>query len=184
MLQYEVETKVKVKNINELRKKVKQIATYKEKQVKSDEYFTLRKSGKYYPEKAFRIRKVSGKYIVNFKKWNKSLWDKQVVVKEEYEFELKHRDIFLLMLKDLGMYKWINKTKMSETYQYKKNSKLSIELNKVKKLGWFMEIEYLTKSKSEIKKAKILIKKVLKQLNIKQKDIDNTGYTKMLWGRK
>jgi adenylate cyclase class IV len=43
-----------------------------------------------------------------------------------------------------------------------------------------MEIEYLAK-KDEMEKAKSKIRRVLKELEIKPKQIDNTGYTKMLW---
>ena len=43
-----------------------------------------------------------------------------------------------------------------------------------------MEIEYLAK-KNEINKAKKIIRKTLKQLEINPSQINNTGYTKMLW---
>ena len=53
-------------------------------------------------------------------------------------------------------------------------------LNKVKKLGWFLEVEYLCQKK-EVNKAKKLIKEVIEELGLDKKDIDNTGYTKMIW---
>ena len=77
----------------------------------------------------------------------------------------------------------IEKTKITESYKYRKNKNLTIELHKVKSLGYFLEIEYLCQEK-EVEKAKQLINTALKELEINKKDIDNTGYTKMLWSLK
>ncbi|MCK5149526.1 class IV adenylate cyclase [Candidatus Pacearchaeota archaeon] len=175
---FEVETKVKIKNIKDLKRKVKKIANLKKKEIKKDNYFSLTK--KEYPIKAFRIRTNGKEHVVNFKKWVKKDWDKNIVVKEEFEFQVKNPEIFLALMKDLGFEQWINKTKNSEIYSHKKYKKLTIELNNVKKLGDFMEIEYLAK-KNEINKAKKIIRKTLKQLEINPSQINNTGYTKMLW---
>ena len=59
---------------------------------------------------------------------------------------------------------------------------MGIEINNVKHLGYFMEIEYLC-HKSELEKARKRIREVLKELGIKQEQINNTGYTKMLWDK-
>jgi adenylate cyclase class IV len=45
-----------------------------------------------------------------------------------------------------------------------------------------MEIEYLAKP-SEMKKAKKKIYDVLRELEINKDQINNTGYTKMLWDK-
>ena len=63
---------------------------------------------------------------------------------------------------------------------YNKDKKVSIEINNVKHLGYFMEIEYLA-TKSEMKTARNKIMKVLEELEIPLNWVDNTGYTKMLW---
>ena len=175
---YEVESKAKISNVNDLRKKIKKIAKFTGKEKKVDEYFAVQKRG--YPKKAFRIRKTGKKHLINFKKWIKKYWDSQVVVKEEYEFELLHLKEFLILMEDLGFKKWIKKIKISEDYNYKGDKKILIEINNVKHLGYFLEIEYLAK-KNEIGKAKKKIKNVLKELGIKKSEINNTGYTKMLW---
>jgi len=179
----EVETKAKIKNLPEIREKIKQIAKFYKKEKKTDQYFAL-KTG-IYPRKAFRIRACSEGYVINFKKWLKQYWDKDIVVKEEFEFKIKNKqeiEHFLALLKDLFFKRWIEKIKITEAYKYKKDPRLIIEINYVKYLGYWIEIEYLCKSKaSEVKKAKKKIREVLKLLNIKQKDIDNTGYTKMLY---
>ena len=83
-------------------------------------------------------------------------------------------------MQDIGFEEWMKKIKTSESYVHKKDSRIVIEINKVRHLGYFMEIEYLAK-KSEIEKAKEKIKNILNELEISSRQIDNTGYTKMLW---
>ncbi|MAG79187.1 class IV adenylate cyclase [Candidatus Pacearchaeota archaeon] len=184
MVLLEVETKVKINDVNSLRKRIREIANLKKIENRSDDYFALnekfRKQG--YPKKAFRIRNNGKEYVINFKKWKKDFWTKEIVVKEEFEFKIKKIENFLALIEDLGFVEWMKKIKTSESYIHKKDKRIVIEINKVKHLGYFMEIEYIVKP-IEIKKAKKKIYDVLKELNIEKKDIDNTGYTKMLWNK-
>jgi len=183
MVWLEVETKVKLDDsqVPELRERIKKIAKLSKKGTKSDDYFAIQ--GKGYPKKAFRIRTMSDAIEVTFKKWIKELWTKEVVVKQEYEFTLEDKEKaedLLALFKDMGFKEWVKKIKRNETYKYNKNKRLSIEINHVKHLGYFMEMEYLCR-RSEAKKGIRLITKVLKELEIDFNQIDNTGYTKMLW---
>lgn len=180
---FEVESKIEIqkKDLNNIRNRIRKIAKLANKQVKSDQYFSLERA--FYPRKAFRIRSNGENNIVNFKKWLKKFWKEGIVIKEEYEFKIENKENFLALMTDLGFKKWINKTKISETYQHKIYKRLNIELNEVKGLGYFIEIEYLAK-KSEINKAKFLIKKTIKDLNINKNQINNIGYTKMLWRKR
>ena len=179
----EVETKVKLDDseVPELREKVKKIARFKKRGKKADDYFALKSNN--YPKKAFRIRAMKNKFEVNFKRWLTKFWTKEIVVKQEFEFELRKKEeveSLLSLFGDLGFVEWIKKIKWNETYAHKKDKRISIEINKVKHLGYFMEIEYLCKLR-ELKKARRKIEKVLEELEIKPNQIDNTGYTKMLW---
>lgn len=176
----EVEVKVKISDVSNLRHRIKKIASLLKKETRRDDYFAVKKKG--YPKKAFRIRSTKEKHIVNFKRWLKKYWSKDIVVKEEFEFRIKNPEHFLALMDDLGFVEWMKKIKSSESYRYKKDRRLIIEINKVKHLGYFMEIEYLCK-KSEMEKAKKQIRQVLKELKIKPEQIDNTGYTKMLWDK-
>ena len=183
MVRLEVETKIKVnpKNVNELRERIKKIARFRNKTNKYDSYFAIKING--YPKKAFRIRDDGKKLVVNFKKWLKNYWTKDIVVKEEYEFTINNKDIFLALMKDLGFREWMEKIKKSESYIYKKNTKVNIEINEVKNLGYFIEIEYIAR-KEEVKKAMYTIRSILKELGIKSNEINNKGYTKMLWKKR
>ncbi len=182
----EVETKVRLENreVSALRKKIEKIAKLEKKESRGDDYFAIRRfRKKAYPKKAFRIRKKPDKYEINFKKWLTRFWDKDIVVKQEFEFTIKKKeevDKLLALFRDLGFRQWVKKRKRSESYLHKKDKRIVIEINKVAHLGYFIEIEYLSQLR-EMEKAKRKIRQVLKELGIKQSQIDNTGYTKMLW---
>ncbi|MFH1425661.1 MAG: class IV adenylate cyclase [archaeon] len=180
----EVETKVKINNVAALRKKIKKIARHEKTESRGDDYFTLQKKG--YPKKAFRIRDDGKKLVVNFKKHLKNLYSDGIVVKQEYEFQLKDRKQvgnFLSLLEDFGFKEWVKKRKHTEGYLYKKDKKLIIEINKVEHVGSYMEIEYLAKC-NQVPKAKKKILQALKELEILPKDIDNIGYTRRLYEKK
>jgi len=188
MVELEVETKVKldVKEVAGLRKRILKIAKFDKKRNKSDDYFAIpiKRIGpvRRYPKKAFRIRNDGDKYIINFKHWLKKYWTKEIVIKEEYEFETKSPKKFLSLMFDLGFKEWLKKFKISESYIYKKNKKVNIEINKVRHLGYFMEIEYIAERK-EMKKAIKTVYNVLKKLEIDLKDVTNVGYTRLLWDK-
>lgn len=183
MVWLEVETKVNVYNPKAMRKRLLKIAKFVKNEKKGDDYFAIRRKG--YPKKAFRIRAKPDEFEINFKKWLKNLWSDDIVVKQEFEFKLKGKEEvedMLALFRDLGFVEWMKKRKLSEIYQYKKDKRASIELNKVAHLGWYLEIEYLCLP-HELQVAKKKIREVLKLLEINPKHIDNTGYTKMLWNR-
>jgi len=183
MVWLEVETKVKIKDVRALRKKIKAIANFKKKESRGDDYFALKNKG--YPKKAFRIRFDGKDYVVNFKKRKRELFSEDIVVKEEFEFTLcdvKHMGNFLALLEDLGFHEWVKKRKHVEKYLYKKDKRVIIEINKVEHLGYYMEIEYLAR-RSEVKKAKKKIHAVLEELGIEKDQIDNVGYTRRLYDK-
>ena len=77
-----------------------------------------------YPKKAFRIRAMKDRYEVTFKKWLKKYWTNEVVVKQEFEFELAGKeqvDNLLELFKDLGFSEWIKKIKYNENSLKYKN---------------------------------------------------------------
>ena len=86
MVWLEVETKIRVKNPAELRKKIQKIAKFEKKESRSDDYFALKRKIRRhgYPKKAFRIRHKPDKHEINFKKRLYKYWDDYIVVKEEF----------------------------------------------------------------------------------------------------
>lgn len=178
---FEVEAKARVKDVEALRKKLRQIAFLEKKEFRADDYFALHKEG--YPRKSFRIRFNGKEYVGNFKQKVKSLSDEGVVVKKEYEFNLGSTNVdnFVAFLSEFGFKEWVKKRKQTESYRYKKNKRLVIEINKVQHLDYFVEIEFLAQ-KDEIAMAKKLVRQVLQELGL-EKSIDNVGYTKRLYER-
>lgn len=183
MVWLEVETKAKIDNVAQLRRRIMKIAVLKKKESRGDDYFAF--AGRGYPKKAFRIRDDGKKMVVNFKKHLKHLYKDGVVVKQEFEFELsdvKHLDNFLALLKDFGFKEWVKKRKHTEAYVHKKDKRIVIEINKVAHVGTYMEIEYLAKP-HEVEKAREKIKQTMCELGITKDMIDNVGYTRRLYDK-
>jgi len=176
----EVEAKIGISDPKLFRSKIKKLARYVKKEKKIDEYYTL-ESLKSYPKKTLRVRELNGHYEVNIK--HKISYVKGVHAKREVELRSYTKDLpnFVKIIKDLGFKKWLKKEKEVEIYNIKKN--FNIELNKVKRLGWFLEVEYLSELK-DVKKARREVLRVIRKLGVEEKDVIKTGYTKMLWDLK
>ncbi len=174
----EVEAKARIKNPEKYKKMALEIGRYCGKENKKDDYYTLEDLG-HYPEKSLRIRKRRGFFEVNFKQ--KIHFAKGVHAKYENEFKLSKIDDFLALVNDFGFRKWLKKEKISYIYEINKN--FHIELNKIKNLGWFLEVEYLCSKEKDISKASKSVLGVMKKFGIGRKEIIGKGYTKMLWDK-
>jgi len=174
----EVESKIAVseKEIRYIREEVRKIGKFERKQKKIDDYYTL-ENLKNYPKKSLRIRKINKGYTVNFKQ--RICYEKGTHSKKEVEFHVDDISGFLALIDDFGFKKWLRKEKESEIYHVKEN--LHIEINHVKSLGWFLEIEALVKRKEEIKKAEKEIEKIRMLLGLNKRKAIKEGYTKQLW---
>ncbi len=173
----EVEAKVRIFDPENFRKKIKKISRFVRKEKKIDDYYTL-ESGKSYPKKSLRIRKKGGVYEVNFKR--RLSFVKGIHAKNEEEFVVSNIVPFVDLIENFGFRRWLRKEKATELYNVGKN--FNIELNEVKNLGWFLEIEYMCDLKNlGIARKKVL--EIISLLGIKNKDIISEGYTKMLWDK-
>jgi len=175
----EVEAKIQMQNPSKYREKIKHLANLKFKEKKIDDYYTL-ESLKGYPQKSLRIRKHEKFYEINFKQ--RISYINGIHAKNEEEFRVTNLPHFLDLIKDFGFKQWLRKEKMSEIYEIRKI--FHIEINYVKHLGWFLEIERLCYSKKQVANARQNILQIIKKLNIDKKDIVKEGYTKMLWDKK
>lgn len=174
----EVEAKIRISDPNKFREKIKHIAKFAKKEKKIDNYYTLQPLNSY-PTKSLRIRKRGKIYEINFKQ--KLSYIKGIHAKNEHEFYVSNPTSFLNLIKDFGFRPWLRKEKITELYKIKNN--FHIEINKVKNLGWFLEVEYLSTKKS-INKAREQVLNIIKKLGIEKKDIIADGYTKMLWDKR
>jgi len=174
----EVEAKVRISNPSLIRERARKLGEYLGKQGKIDDYYSLENNG--YPKKSLRIRKLNGTYQINFKQRLKS--KSKVDSKNEVEFKASNIKDFLALIHEFGFKKWIRKEKHSEIYEIKNN--LHIELNDVRGLGWFAEVECLVSNQSEVENARKEVLKAIKQLGLNKKNIVKSGYTKMLWDKR
>jgi|SRR3989344_4097046 len=172
----EVEAKIHINGPEEFREKASKLGKYIGKEDKLDDYYTL-ENIKEFPQKSLRVRKRNNIYEVNFK--NKINYIKGVHAKNEEEFQVTDISPFLNLIHEFGFKRWLRKEKTSEIYEIKKD--FHIEINNVKNLGWFLEVEYLA-DKRHIGQARSSVLKIIKELGIDKKDIIEEGYTKMLWG--
>jgi len=174
----EVEAKARISNPAPWKKKILKLGKYVGVEKKVDEYYTL-ESPFHYPKKSLRIRTMKGKAIVNFK--HLLSYHHKVFAKQEVEFDLHDVSGFLALIHDFGYRLWLRKEK--ETWLYRITKNFHIELNKVKGLGWFIEVEYLC-TPEKINGARKEVIEVMKRLGIPEKDFVKEGYTKLLWDQK
>lgn len=174
----EVESKAKINDSNAFRIAARSLGRFVGKQEKIDDYYTLEKPGRY-PKKSLRIRKRQGHYEINFK--HSLGYQHGVHAKKETEFIVKDVNDFLAVINEFGFRKWLRKEKTTELYEIGKN--FHIELNNVKGLGWFVEVEYLA-DEQHIAYARKKVEEVLVKLGIKKNQIIKPGYTKMLWDKR
>ncbi|MEK6925329.1 MAG: class IV adenylate cyclase [Nanoarchaeota archaeon] len=172
----EVETKIpfKKKDLSSVRDRIKKIAKFVKKQTKKDDYYTLEYF--HYPEKSLRVRDMGKVREVNFKK--RISFVDGIHAKKEVQFQISDIKGFFDLIQDFGFRKWLHKEKTTELYKTK--SGVNIELNHVKKLGLFLELEVLCSMK-EINNARKKIKEVREALGFGEKDSEARGYTKQLW---
>lgn len=170
----EVESKIKVHDAKEARKRIEKIASFVKKEHKIDDYYSLSRDS--YPKKSLRVRDKGKKREVNFKQWRN--YSDGIWAKKEVEFEVSDLKNFFDLLDDFGFRKWMKKEKKTELY--KTRDGVMIELNYVKRLGWFIELEVLCQPK-DIAKARSKIKRVRKKLGVKKSYLVRKGYTKQLW---
>ena len=74
-----------------------------------------------------------------------------------------------------------NKEKTTELY--KTRDGVHIEINNVKKLGWFLEIEVLCPQK-DVASARKKVVAVREKLGFSEKDAEPRGYTRQVWSLK
>jgi adenylate cyclase, class 2 len=171
MIHIEVESKLRVDDISLTREKIRKLARFIGIENKVDDYYAL--DSKERPKKSVRVRRKGRKVEINIKKWID--YKNGIYAKKEIEFEVSDTNAFFELMKDFGFKKWLRKEKRTELY---KNGNASIELNHVKNIGWFIEIEILC-SKKDVEKAREKISSLRKELGLDRK-VEKRGYTEML----
>jgi len=173
----EVETKIPVKDVASVRKRVREIAHFVKRETKKDDYYSLEYFN--YPERSLRVRDKGKVREVNFKR--RKSYVSGVYAKTEVQFEISDITGFFDLIKDFGFRNWLHKEKTTELY--KTRDGVHIEINNVKKLGCFLEIEVLCKPK-DVASARRKVIAVREKLGFSEKDAEPRGYTRQMWALK
>ena len=135
---------------------------------------------KKYPFEWLTIRKRDGKILLNYKHWYPENV-KYTTHCDEYELEVGDAKMLSKLLGALGSKKFITIDKEREVYNYK--STFEIALDKVKGLGYFMEVESL-KDFGSPDKTHAEILNFTKSLGIKETKTVPGGYAAEMMRKK
>lgn len=143
----EKEIKFRIENEKDLRKRMAKLGIERIKIVNQvDTYFDFKDMKLYYEDKALRLRKEENKLFLTLKgKRKKAL----IKTRDEISVELniKQEKNIIKILNEIGLEKIGIIQKRREIYNFKE---VEISIDKVKKLGKFLEIEFNGKSQSVI----------------------------------
>ncbi|MBN2087762.1 class IV adenylate cyclase [Candidatus Peregrinibacteria bacterium] len=167
---FEVEAKVAISkgDFCKLQKKLKNIAVFKGIYEKKDTYYNNSKGA------FIRVRDENGDIIFGLK--DKGLHG-GIEANTEIEWGIKDAKKWNKILNNIDIKPFIRKNKKTEAYIL---DNFIIELNFVSKLGYFIEIERVVKSKKEILKAKKELIDMFKKLGYSHKDFEKKYYLDML----
>lgn len=167
---YEVEAKVPITRgeYSALRARLRKEGKYLGKKRSEDTYY----NGP--TEETVRIRKRGAKQSFDIKYRNTV---KSIEQNIELEWDIKNLSTWQSLLKKLNIKPRIKKTKKTELYKYKG---FHVELNEVRPLGYYLEIEKVIKDETKASSAKKDLIKVFKDLGYRQSDFEPKRYLELL----
>ena len=141
----EIEIKVRVSNIEEIKKRILSIGgKHSETVVEEDLYYNAPHRDFARTDEALRVRKAGEKTILTYKGPKNTLMGSKI--REESNVLLDDAEIFDSILKNLGFRPVANVRKLREYYTYQD---YSIALDNVDHLGEYVEIELVTENNAE-----------------------------------
>ncbi|MBI5732113.1 MAG: class IV adenylate cyclase [Candidatus Magasanikbacteria bacterium] len=167
---YEIEAKVPLEraDFERLKRELPKIAEKKGKSEKKDFYYGNLN------HLYLRIRQMDQGAILSLKS---KKTEKGIEMNQEMELPVKSIKKLQSLLKKMGFECAAKKEKTTELYQ---SDSLKIELNKVKRLGYYLEIETIVKSEADIPKAKKRLIETFTRLGYSQKDFEKKYYLQLL----
>ena len=172
---HEVELKAWVDDFEFIKKKLEEMYEYKGAIHKFDKY--MRKTGDNdILDKVFRIRVDNEGAVVGYKDKKRQ---SGVEINIENEFGVTDPDLFIQLMEKMGFEVYVEKEKTGFLF---KDSDYSIELMKIRGLGDFVEIEKILQNpdNNEIAASERGIRKILKEIGIKEEKIEPRYYIEML----
>jgi len=172
----EVEIKLKLDNVEKIRKILKNLgAIYKDKVIEEDIYFTSIYQDFIKTKECLRIRKRNDYLELTYKgKTTKEMLDSKHFWKSEINIP------FLSEIKDMQiLLEKIGFKKIAVVNKYREKfilNQKTITIDKIKELGYFLEIEEIVRSKKERERAVKSNINLYKKLGLFKKDIINEPY--------
>ncbi len=166
---FEVEAKVRLsdKDFRRLPKAISKFANPLGISLKKDRYY---ESGTF----DLRIRDENGAAILTVKHRRRG---QGIEVNEEFEFPIPNASPWDRMLRKSGFPLKARKVKRCKAYQF---GKFRIELNTVKGLGHFLEIECLAKSEKQVPEKRKKLVALFRKLGFSPKDFERKLYLELL----
>lgn len=149
----EIEITVNIENSKPLIDFLEKNAEFKKEKHQVDEYFSpaYRSFTEIRPIKEWlRLRNEDDKYSINYKNWHYDDDPERSSYCDEYETKIEDLDRIKKILEALGLKFLVKVDKTRKTWIYKD---YEIDVDLVKELGDFVEIEYIGKEKVDPKEA-------------------------------
>lgn len=167
---FEVEAKVPVKkgDYKALQKRLHELAEYVGAKRSDDSYYEKLKHA------TIRIRKRGGEHTFDLKRRETI---RGIESNIEMEWKLGDPAAWRQLLKKLGIKPYMQKTKKTQLFKMKG---FLIELNEIRSLGYYLEIERIVKDKSGVPKAKKELVQIFKDLGYSQSQFEPKRYLELL----
>ena len=198
---FEIERKAHIDNPSDIIAILNKKAIYKQTLFKNDIYFSDVKDRTidFKRDKIFRLREAISLKAQSFEEIEKvnlnneknklivTIKNRKIInhteINEESEFNIDYddKDKFIEFAKYLNYFEFITKEKQSIIYEYKN---VNIEINKVKSLGFFIEIEILVNDENKRDIAILKLNEIFNEFNISQDKIENRLYIDLLLEKK
>mgnify|MGYP001767350762 CR=1 FL=1 len=147
----EIEIKVRVSNIEEIKANIMKIGgRHSETVTEEDMYYNAPHRDFGITDEALRVRSAGGKTILTYKGPKNTL--KGSKIREEHNIHLDDAKTFDTILKNLGFREVARVRKLREYYTYQD---FSIALDNVEELGEFVEIELITENNAELAATRV-----------------------------
>lgn len=172
MLEVEAKVPIGAGEYEALFTKLKTMATYVGEQVSEDCYYEQLKKG------TIRVRKRGGESTFDLKLCETI---EGIESNLEMEWKLKDGSAWKKLLKNLGLQPYMKKAKKSHVFQMKG---FRIELNHIRNLGHYLEIERLLADEADLKKAKKELIHCFHALGYSEKQFEPKRYLELLNNRR
>ncbi len=126
------------------------------------------------PIQFLRIREEDGQAVVGLKDQKR---EKGIEANEEIEFTIEDAGAWDRLIREIGFPLFATKEKRSLAYCF---GPYHIELNQVRELGWFLEIERLVDRKSKVAAAKRGVVDLFERLGFAQERFETKLYLELL----